>query len=115
MSLTLMSAGLLAASGMLSLCLGLERHYKQLLERAPARVVLQGLRMTGWLAVAASFAASIMTWGWAMGPVGWLGLMSLAGLALVMLSPYALRMLMALVGIGWLLVGLLALISLFDS
>jgi hypothetical protein len=115
MSLTLMSAALLAASGMLSLCLGLERHYKQLLERVPARLVLQGLRVTGWLALAAGFATCVMTWGWAMGPVGWFGLTSLAGLALVMLSPYALRLLMALMGIGWLLVGLLALISLFGG
>ena len=110
MNLALMSAALLAWSGMLGLCLGLERHYKQLLERVPTRLGLQSLRITGWLALAASFAASVATWGWAMGPVGWFGLMSVAGLALVMLSPYALRLLMTTMGIGWLVLGLLALI-----
>ncbi len=31
---------------------------------------------------------SAAAWGWAMGPVGWFGLISLAGLALVFLLPY---------------------------
>ncbi|RRV10709.1 DUF3325 domain-containing protein [Pseudomonas sp. v388] len=111
MSLALMSSALLAFSGMLSLCLGLERHYRQLLQRVPVTTRLHALRILGWTALAGGFATSVANWGWAMGPVGWLGLMSLAGLALVMLSPYALRLLMALLGIGWLLLGLLALIA----
>lgn len=105
-NLALTTAALLASSGMLSLCLGLERHYKQLLLRTPAKVVLRPLRVFGWLALAASFAASVSAWGWAMGPVGWFGLISLAGLALVMLSPYAMKLLITVTGIGWAMLGL---------
>lgn len=102
----LMTAPLLACSGMLSLCLGLERHYKQWLRGTPARPVLRALRAVGWFALAASFAASVSAWGWAMGPVGWFGLVSLAGLVLVMLSPYAMKLLIAALGIGWMMLGL---------
>lgn len=107
MSPALMGAALLALSGMLGLCLGLERHYKQLLAGQPRQVTLRTLRVLGWLALAASFVGCVVHWGWAMGPVGWFGLMSLAGFALVIWAPYAIRSLIAAAGIGWLLWGLL--------
>ena len=110
MSLALLTAALLASSGMFGLCLGLERHHRQLLQRPPRAVLLRALRALGWLALAASFASCVASWGWAMGPVGWFGLVSLTGLALVMLSPYVMRWLLALLFIGWLVVGLLALV-----
>ncbi|WP_434681649.1 DUF3325 domain-containing protein [Pseudomonas sp. R1-18] len=109
MSLALLTAALLASSGMFGLCLGLERHHRQLLQRPPRAGLLRALRALGWLALAASFASSVASWGWAMGPVGWFGLVSLTGLALVMLSPYVMRWLIALLFIGWLVVGLLTL------
>ncbi|MDH4610862.1 DUF3325 domain-containing protein [Pseudomonas sp. BN102] len=82
-------AGLvLAYGGMLALCLGLERHYKQVWQRLPAPSLRRALRSGGWLALGASLAACVAAWGWAMGPVGWFGLMSLAGFGLVLLLPY---------------------------
>lgn len=110
MSLPLLSAALLAFSGMLGLCLGLERHYKQLLNARPNAVLLKTLRALGWLALAASFAACVTAWGWAMGPVGWFGMLSLAGLATAFWSTYAIRTLIAMAGVGWLVLGILALI-----
>lgn len=109
MNLSLMSAALLAFSGMLGLCLGLERHYKQLLTGKPGVTRLKTLRALGWAALVASLAASVTAWGWAMGPVGWFGMLSLAGLAMAFWSPYAIRALLAATGIGWLAVGILAL------
>ena len=88
MSLALSTGLLLAYSGMISLCLGLERHYKHVWPRVPTPVWRRGLRLLGWLALLGSFAASVAAWGWAMGPIGWFGLISLAGLALVLLLPY---------------------------
>lgn len=110
MSLALLTAALLASSGMFGLCLGLERHHRQLLQRPPSAMLLRALRALGWLALAASFASSVTSWGWAIGPVGWFGLVSLTGLALVMLSPYVMRWLIAVLFIGWLVVGLIAVV-----
>jgi hypothetical protein len=89
MSIAWVASLLLAFSGMLGLCLGLERHFKQIWQRAPSPGLRRTLRTAGWLALAASFATSVLAWGWAMGPVGWFGLMSLAGISLVLLLPYA--------------------------
>ena len=52
----------------------------------------------GVLAVllAASFAACVAAWGWAMGPVGWFGQLSLAGFALVLLLTAGLSVFIAL-------------------
>lgn len=91
MNLALISGLLLACLGMTSLCLGLARNYKPLGRPAPATPVLNVLRGTGWLALIASLGCNVMAWGWAMGPVGWLGMLSLAGVALVFLLPYAPR------------------------
>ena len=74
--------------GMLGLCQGLERHYKQVWQRACPRALRVGLRGMGWLALLASLLLCAQAWGWAMGPVAWLGVMSLSGMLLVMLLPY---------------------------
>ena len=97
---------LLAYAGMAALCQGLERHYKQVWQRLPAPGRRRALRLLGWALLAASFAASVAAWGWAMGPVGWFGQLSLAGFALVLLLPYWPRLALALPLLGaplWLL------------
>lgn len=103
---------LLAYGGMVALCQGLERHYKQVWGKVPGIARRRLLRALGWLALVLSFAACVASWGWAMGPVGWFGQISLAGFALVMLLPYAPRLSAWLVpvgalawGVGWLLAG----------
>lgn len=89
--MALIAALLLAYSGMLGLCLGLERHYKQVWHRPPSRASRHTLRVMGWLMLVASFAVSVQVWGWAMGPVGWFGLISMAALTLALLLPYVQR------------------------
>ncbi|MFO2465973.1 DUF3325 domain-containing protein [Pseudomonas sp. 15FMM2] len=85
------AALLLACAGMLGLCLGLERHYKQAWRRLPHRFVRRSLRVMGWLMLAASFGVCVQIWDWAMGPVAWLGLISLGGLGVALLLPYGVR------------------------
>ena len=77
-----------AYAGMLGLCQGLERHYKQVWHRACPRALRLVLRSAGWLALAVSLLLCAQAWGWAMGPVAWFALMSLAGMLLVMVLPY---------------------------
>ncbi|MDD2134449.1 DUF3325 domain-containing protein [Pseudomonas kurunegalensis] len=86
-----------AYAGMLGLCQGLERHYKQVWSRACTPALRVGLRSAGWLALLASLMMCAQAWGWAMGPVAWFGALSLAGLLLVMLLPYWPRMAVGLV------------------
>ncbi len=83
---------LLAYAGMVGLCQGMERHYKQVWQQLPTMLVRRGLRVVGWALLVASFAACVMAWGWAMGPVGWFGQISLAGFALILLLPYRPRL-----------------------
>lgn len=78
--------------GMLALCQGLERHYKQVWHTAPSLFLRRILRGVGWLSLGLSFYVCGQVWGWAMGPVGWFGLMSLSGFALLMLLPYRPRL-----------------------
>ncbi|MOA68604.1 hypothetical protein D3C78_1963020 [compost metagenome] len=47
-----------------------------------------GLRGAGWLALLVSLLLCVQAWGWAMGPVAWFGVISLAGMVVVMLLPY---------------------------
>lgn len=108
MNTTVTIAFLLAYSGMLGLCLGLERHFKQLWRRAPAVLVRRTLRVAGWCCLAGSVVVSAHAWGWAMGSVAAFGLVSLAGLVLVLLLPYAERWVLLLAAVAWPAVGLLA-------
>lgn len=86
-----------AYAGMLGLCQGLERHYKQVWSRACPPALRVGLRSAGWLALLASLMMCAQAWGWAMGPVAWFGALSLVGLLLVVLLPYWPRMAVGLV------------------
>lgn len=95
------AALLLAYGGMLALCQGLERHYKQVWGKPPELWLRRLLRLGGWLLLALSLYASAQLWGWAMGPIGWFGLLSLSGFALALLLPYAPRL-----AVCWPLAGL---------
>ncbi|TKD40216.1 DUF3325 domain-containing protein [Azotobacter chroococcum] len=91
--LTGLTAGmLLAYTGMLGLCLGLERHYRQVWQQVPPAWLRRSLRAAGWLALGLALLACVLAWGAAMGPVGWFGLVSLTGFALVLLLPLAPRL-----------------------
>jgi Protein of unknown function (DUF3325). len=88
---------LFAYAGMLGLCQGLERHYKQVWNRGCPRRVRLALRAAGWLALLFSLLLCVQAWGWAMGPVAWFAVMSLAAMGLVVVLPYWPRLAVAMV------------------
>lgn len=88
MTLPLVASLLLAYGGMAALCQGMPRNYKLAWQREPSAMLRCILRTTGWGLLAGSFASCVWAWGWAMGPVGWFGAISLAALILTSLLPY---------------------------
>jgi hypothetical protein len=83
---------LLAYTGMLCLCLGKERHWKQLVSpRVPARLRYLGAPLGSLLLGLAVYTAGYV-WPGGMALVGWFGLISLTGFALLLLIPYAPRL-----------------------
>lgn len=80
----------LSFSAFTALSLSMEKHQHDLHGKAaaaPARRVQW--RVLGWALLAAAFALCVADHGWAMGPVLWLGAMTLAGMALSFgLYPY---------------------------
>lgn len=110
MMLPFVAGLLLAYGGMVGLCLGMERNFKLVWKREPSPLLRHTLRMTGAALLVGSFASCVWAWGWAMGPVGWFGSISLAALILTLLLPYRGRMavLFPVAGIPlWLLLGVL--------
>lgn len=83
---------LLAYGGMVGLCQGMERNFKLVWKREPPRVLRDALRTLGAVLLMGSFASCVLAWGWAMGPVGWFGAISLAALVLAWLLPYQARL-----------------------
>lgn len=99
MMLSVMGGAVLAYAGMLGLCQGLERHFKPVWGRTCPPALRRSLRGMGWLGLLLSLLLCVQAWGWAMGPVAWFGVMSLAGLLLVLLLPYWPRVAAGLVGL----------------
>ena len=83
-------------AALLALCLGMVRHFGQLLHRPPAPWQRRLLRGSGWCLLALGFYACVLGWGWSLGPVAWFGLLSAAALVLVFALPYAPRLMLAL-------------------
>lgn len=94
---------LFAYAGMLGFCLSKERHWKQLVNpRVPA--ALRRLCIpVGSLLLGLAVYAACQVWPGGMAVVGWFGLISLAGLLLLMLIPYAPRLTVSLPLIGGLI------------
>ena len=105
MNLALSASLLLAYSGMLALCLAMDRHARQLWGRPPSTMLRRILRAGGWLLLGLALVAASRGWDAGMATVAWFGLVSLAGFALLMLLPWAPRLalwLPAAGGLAWL-------------
>lgn len=110
MGSALFASVLLAYAGMLCICLGKERHWKQLVSPGiPAQMRRLGAPMGGLLIGLGVFTAS-RVWPGGMALVGILGLVSLTGFALLLLMPYAPRLALRLPLAGGLIWAVAALV-----
>jgi len=90
----------LAYAGMLGFCLGKERHWKQLVNPHVPIGLRRVSAPTGTALLGLAVYSSCQVWPGGMAVVGWLGLISLAGFALLMLLPYAPRLAVSLPVMG---------------
>ena len=74
------AALLLAIAGFGALALSMQKH-RALFGASPSQWRVLALRSTGWLLLGTSFAVCILDSRWAIGPVLWLGLITVATLA----------------------------------
>ncbi|HBS81223.1 MAG: hypothetical protein CMK99_16200 [Pseudomonas sp.] len=86
----------LAYAGMLGFCLNKERHWKQLVNPRVPPKLRRVCVPVGSVLLGLAVYASCQVWPGGMAVVGWFGLISLAGFALLMLIPYAPRVAMSL-------------------
>lgn len=85
-----------AYAGFLALCLAMPRHGREVLQKPLADHAARLVRVGGWTALAASFAASVAHGGWQIGPVLWIALLTIAGALVVLLLSYAPQRMIAL-------------------
>lgn len=100
----------LTYTAMTALCLAMSRHYRQVWSRPPKAGLSAGLRLGGGTGLLLALAACIEGKGWAIGSMIWFGDVSVAGLALVFMLPYAPRVATGLALVGPMLPLLLLLI-----
>lgn len=81
----------LAYSAWVALSLAMDRHYADIHGRGaePSAGLRQRGRWLGALALSAAFAVCVRDNGWGIGPVAWLGAMTIAALLLVLQLCYA--------------------------
>lgn len=104
----MLAVALFGFAGFASLCLAMEKHYKELLGATPAASRLRGLRIGGWLLLVLALWLAVHNSGWAMGLVELFAVL-MAGVTLwVFLLPYRPRLLLGLLGISLVLGPVLA-------
>jgi hypothetical protein len=83
-----LAALILATAGFAAIALSMHRHHRDLFGRPPSRPRALAFAGTGWTLLALSFSACIVASGWAIGPVLWIGLLTVAGLVIVLALTY---------------------------
>ena len=81
----------LAYAGFAAVCLALDRHYRQVWGRPPARCTATLLRVVGYPLLGLAAVPCVAALGGATGFVMWLGVLSAAALPLIFLLPFAPR------------------------
>lgn len=104
----MLSIALIGFAGFAALCLAMEKHFTELLERKPGPGQLRALRVGGWLLLTLSLVLSVQWRGWAHGLVEWIALL-MAGVTLWVFGlPYLPRALLGLAAVSLVLGPLLA-------
>lgn len=80
----------LAFSGLVALCLAMERHQVELNgARRIGPAGIRALRWGGWLLLVVAFGLSVLARGWGGGPIWWLGALTASGIGITYgLLPY---------------------------
>ena len=78
----------LSFAALTALCLCLDRHHAEVFGRRAGRARRIGLRFAGWAGLALSLCVAGLGEGWGFGTVQWIGAVTGAGLALVLLLSY---------------------------
>nr|WP_295107890.1 DUF3325 domain-containing protein [uncultured Caulobacter sp.] len=76
---------LLSLAGFTALALAMDRHHHTATGARPAKRRKRLLQLAGILALTLAFVVAIAAWGWAYGPIYWLGLLT-AGAAPALLA-----------------------------
>jgi hypothetical protein len=86
----------LAFVGLAMLCLSLRRHRQHLAARAPAPAAVRAMQALSWPLLVLSMLTAIHVYGTSIGVAVWLGLLSIATLAVGLLLSYRPQLLAAL-------------------
>ncbi|CAH1747776.1 Iron uptake protein [Thauera humireducens] len=89
-----------AYGGMLAICLGIDRHAAQLNRQHWPAAIRRALPVLGMVLIGTSLYAASGPWPIGMAVVATFGLVSIGGLALLLLLPYAPRVALWLPSIG---------------
>ena len=81
----------LAYAAMAALALSMSRHQEQFIGRELAPQQVRALRAGGWVLLALALQPALAAWGTQVGIAGWLGVLSLAALAIGLQLSYAPR------------------------
>lgn len=83
-----LTALILATAGLAAIALSMHKHHRDLFGRPPSRPRGLALAGAGWIILALSFWACIVASGWAIGPVLWIGLLTVAAIIVVLVLTY---------------------------
>lgn len=89
-------AFILAYAGLSTLCLGMRQHRHKLCARPLSPAIVRAMQALSWTLLALSLLAARQVYGTAIGVAVWLGLSSLAALAVGLLLTYRPKLLAAL-------------------
>ncbi len=79
---------MLVYAGFVALALAMNRHHRQVWNRAASKRTQILLRAVGTASLASALAACIIHAGWSIGLVLWFGMLSAAGIVLVLLLAF---------------------------
>lgn len=90
-SLVFLTTLVLCYFGWCLLCLGMERHHRDIFGAVPSPTRRRRLRVGGWFALMLALAICVYALGWEFGPVLWACALMLAALMWALLLPFAAR------------------------
>ncbi|KQP55246.1 iron transporter [Methylobacterium sp. Leaf399] len=94
----------LGFAALAALCLSLDRHHREVFRSRPGKRRVVALRLAGWVGIGLSLLLTGHVEGWDLGLVGWIGALTGAAVALVLLLSYRPRIVYP-AGAGAFLVG----------